>query len=67
MYCQSEEHAEAHTPESVAWIRMIALLDQPGYHGFEVCTKHLIDYVQGVFLDQDDHELRAAFTVEPTP
>lgn len=66
MLCQNEDHGDD-APESVAWIRLIALLDQPGYMGYEVCAPHLMDYVQGIFIDQPDNDIRLAFTVEPTP
>lgn len=63
MTCQNEDHDR--DTEGVARIKLIALTTDPLYKGYEVCTKHLIDYVQGIFLDQPDNDLRLAFAVEP--
>lgn len=67
MLCQNEDHDPGDTPEAVAQISLNVLRDDPDYDGYAVCPPHLIDYVQGIYLDQENAELRLAFTVEPTP
>lgn len=65
MDCENQDHDES--VEAVAIITLPELLGQSGYSGYAVCPPHLIDYVQGIFVDQYNPSLRLAFTVEPTP
>lgn len=66
MLCQNEDH-HPDPVEAVAVISLPELKDEVGYTGYAVCPPHLIDYVQGVYLDQPLKDWRLAFTVEPTP
>lgn len=67
MLCQNTDHDRGDEPDAVAMIMLRDLLPDPSYQGYPVCPPHLIDYVQGVYLDQPDSDLRLAFTVFPTP
>ncbi len=62
--CHNEEHLGGPHPEAVATISLNALVGEPGYTGYRVCTLHLIRYVQAIFVDQKN-DLRLAFSVSP--
>lgn len=63
MHCQNEDHDDG--VDAVAIIRLIELDDDPAAEGYAVCPPHLIDYVQGIYLN-NNNGLRLAFRVEPT-